>query len=143
MNKINKALMSLDPGIAGKILIGICSLLIAFHVANYLGKIPVNVSWLGRIDSDSTLKFMSFVSVILNVIIIICALVKCKYIYSEKMNSLIDKVLPFVFWWLVGNSIANLFSKSKFEVVVFTPLLLILTVCVYVLKNTDGGAKVR
>lgn len=133
--------MSLDPGVAGKILIGICSVLVVFHVANFFGKIPLNISWLGRIDSNSTLKIMSFVSIILNVIIIICALVKCKYINNARVIALVETILPIVFWWLVGNSIANLFSKSKFEVVVFTPLLLILTVCVYVLKNKDNGAK--
>lgn len=131
--------MRLDPKLAGKILIGTCSMLVVFHVANYLGKIPVNVSWLGRIDSSNGIKIMSLVSIALNVIIIICAAVKCKYINNAYLTSVVEKVLPIVFWWLVGNSVANLFSQFTFEVVFFTPLLVVLTVCVYVLKNTDGS----
>jgi len=138
MNQITHTVMKLNPALAGKILISICSILVAFHASNYLGKIPVNVTWLGRIDSNSTVKIMSLLSIVLNTIIIVCAAVKLNYIDSARIKSIVEKALPIVFWWLVGNSIANLFAKSTFEVVVFTPVLIVLTACVFVIKNTDS-----
>jgi len=130
--------MRLNPRFAGKILIGVCSVLIIFHTTNLFGLIPANVTWLGRIESGFAKMIMAMVSIGLNIVIIICAAVKLGYVKSTNMSSLVEKALPFVFWWLVGNSIANLFSKSKFEVLAFTPLLVVLTVCVYVIKNATN-----
>ena len=130
--------MRLDPVLAGRLLIVICSLLIVFHAANFLGIVPVNITWLGKLDSNESIKIMSLVSIAINLAIVFCAAIKCKYIKNTFLDSIVEKSLPFVFWWLVGNSIANLFAKSKFEVVVFTPILVILTVCVYVLKSTGN-----
>ncbi len=128
--------MRLDPLLAGRLLIGICSLLVVFHTANFLGIVPVNITWLGQLDSNVSIKVMSLVSIAINLVVVFCAAIKCKYIKNTSLDSIVEKLLPIVFWWLVGNSIANLFSKSNFEVVVFTPILIILTVCVFVLKNT-------
>lgn len=130
--------MQLDPVLAGRLLIGICSLLIVFHAVNFLGIVPVNITWLGKLDSNTSIKIMSLVSIAINLVIVFCAAVKSRYVQNTFLDPIVDKLLPFVFWWLVGNSIANLFAKSRFEVVVFTPILVILTVCVYVLKNTGS-----
>ncbi len=126
---------SIESGLAGKILIGLSSGLIGFHIINMLGLIPVNVTWLGRVDADRTMLFMRLLSIFLNLIVIMCALVKCNYVSVPLLTSIIVTILPFVFWWLVGNTIANLFSKSIFEVVIFTPILVILTFCFYIMKT--------
>lgn len=126
---------SIESGLAGKILIGLSSGLIGFHIINMLGLIPVNVTWLGRVDADRTMLFMGLLSIFLNLIVIMCALVKCNYVSVPLLTSIIVTILPFVFWWLVGNTIANLFSKSIFEVVIFTPILVILTFCFYIMKT--------
>ena len=126
---------SIESGLAGKILIGLSSGLIGFHIINMLGLIPVNVTWLGRVDADRTMLLMGLLSIFLNLIVIMCALVKCNYVSVPLLTSIIVTILPFVFWWLVGNTIANLFSKSIFEVVIFTPILVILTFCFYIMKT--------
>jgi len=125
----------LDSKLAGKILIAVSSFLILFHVANLLGYIPRNITWLGQIDSKRTILIMAFVSIALNLIIIFCAVIKCNYWNSDFFNPVVEKILPFVFWWLVGNTIANLFSRSGFEVVVFTPVLVVLTFCMYKIRT--------
>jgi len=141
LRRLTELILRLDYEIAGKMLIAICSTLVIFHLANIFGMIPINITWLGQIDSDNKIKLMSVASVALNMIIIFCAAVKIEYVKSTYLILVVEKVLPFVFWWLIGNSIANLFSKSKFELVVFTPLLIVLTVCVFVLMNTDSIKK--
>jgi len=125
----------LDVALAGKILIVIPSCLVVFHIVNLLGFIPLNITWLGQIDSNRTMVIMGLVSICLNLVLILCALVTCHYWNSPFLSPIVEKILPWVFYWLVGNTIANLFSKSTFEVVVFTPILLILTVCMYKIKN--------
>ena len=125
----------LDFELAGKTLVIVSSCLVIFHVANLLGYVPHNITWLGQIDSNRIMLIMGFVSIALNLLVILCALTKCKFWSSASFNSIVEKILPFVFWWLVGNTIANLFAKSKFEVVVFTPILIVLTVCMYRLKT--------
>jgi len=117
--------------LAGLILIGLCSALLVFHISNFFGLVPLNITWLGRIESNSTMQIMTMISLILNAIIILCATVKCQFIKSPTLLPMVNRMLPFVFWWLIGNTIANLFSKSNFEVLVFTPILLVLTICVY------------
>lgn len=125
----------LDLELAGKVLIFVSSCLVVFHVANLFGYIPHNITWLGQIDSNRTMLIMGLVSMALNLLVILCAVVKCKFWNSATLYSFVEKILPIVFWWLVGNTIANLFAKTKFEVVVFTPILVVLTVCMYKLKT--------
>ena len=127
----------LRPELAGKILIGISSALIVFHVLNLMGLIPLNITWLGHINSDPTMLIMGLLSIFINGVVFLCAMVKCNYVTSIFLRSCVERILPFVFWWLVGNTVANLFSVSIFEAIVFTPILVVLTICIYVIKNQD------
>lgn len=119
---------------AGNILILLSSLLIVFHIINLLGLIPDNIVWTGRVTSERTKLIMGAVSIILNLIILLSAAIRLNYIGNEKQQELVRKILPFLFYWLVGNTIANLFSKSMTEVLVFTPILVILTISCYRIK---------
>ena len=120
--------------LAGTILIFLPAILILFHIANLSGLIPVNIVWTGRIASKNMMLAMGAVSILLNSALIFCAMVKMGIIRNETCQTFVDKLLPFVFWWLVGNTIANLFSKSLFEVIVFTPILVVLTLCCFRIK---------
>ena len=128
INKLNYEL-------AGSVLIFLPAILILFHIANMLGLIPVNIVWTGRIASESMMFVMGTVSILLNGAIMICAMVKLGFIRNDACQTIVEKLLPIVFWWLVGNTIANLFSKSPFEVIVFTPVLVVLTLCFYRIKG--------
>lgn len=105
----------LDAGLAGKLLIGLGCGLILFHTANLLGFVPQKITWLGKIESDRTMLVMGLVSIALNLVIVFCAAVKCNYwnsdIFSPIFSPVVEKILPFVFWWLVGNTIANFFRN--------------------------------
>lgn len=125
----------IGQNLAAKILIGISAALIVFHTANLFGLIPMNITWLGKIEADRTMLIMGAVSILLNAAFVLCAAVELKWVRSPLLASVVEKILPFLFWWLVGNTIANLFSETVFEVVVFTPVLVVLTVCIYRLKN--------
>lgn len=108
--------------------------LILFHVSNLLGLIPVNIVWTGRVTSNHTMLILGLLSICLNAIIIFCTLVKINYLKSKTSHLIANTLMPFVFWWLAGNTVINLFSKSLFEVIAFTPILAILTFCCYKIK---------
>lgn len=127
INKLNLKL-------AGMVLIILPSLLIIFHICILLRLIPHNIVWTGRITSESTITIMALFSILINSVVIFCAAVQLQYINNSKSIYFVEKALPFVFWWLIGNTIANLFSTSKFEIFAFTPILIILSVCFYRIK---------
>lgn len=127
---INK--LKLKP--AGLILIVLPSLLIIFHICILLKILPSDIVWLG-LTSESTTTILALVSILINLIIIFCSVVQLQYLKNKTALSIVEKILPVVFWWLVGNTIANLFSKSSFEIYVFTPILIILTICFYKIKS--------
>lgn len=125
----------LSPKLAGHILIFISSALIVFHIVNILGLTPMNITWLGHVDTDRTKQIMGLFSIFINSAVILCAVVKCNYVRRTSFKLIVERILPFVYWWLVGNTVANLFSKTMFEVIVFTPVLVVLTICVYIIKS--------
>ena len=125
----------LDKRLAGKILIVLCSGLIVFHICNLFGFIPLNITWLGRVESSLSGLLFGLLSIFINSVVIACAVAMCGFVNSQRLRALVQPVLPFVFWWLVGNTIANLFAKSMIEVVVFTPILIVLTICFYRIRK--------
>lgn len=122
--------------LAARILLVVPCLLVIFHIANLFGLVPVNIVWTGRISSSNTMMLMGMFSIALNVAYMWFGAVRSNYINNEFSERFSNKVYPFLFWWLVGNSVANLFSKSTFEIVVFTPILILLAICCYRVRNS-------
>lgn len=127
----------LNYKLAAHILIIVPALLVIFHVFNLLGLVPENIVWTGRISSNKTMLFFGMVSIFLNIAYMWFGAVRSHYIQNTFSDNLAKRIYPFLFWWLVGNSIGNLFSKSNFEVIVFTPILVLLTVCFYRVRNNS------
>lgn len=121
----------LSAKLAGTILIILPSLLIVFHLCIFMRILPHNIVWTGRITSESTVSIMAIISILINLVVIFCAAVQMNYLKDNRAILIAEKILPFVFWYLVGNTIANLFSKTPFELYFFTPILIILTICFY------------
>lgn len=119
---------------AGLVLIILPALLIVFHICIFLKLIPSNIVWLGQVSSESSSAIMAIVSIVINGILIFCSIVQLQYFKNKTAHAIVEKMLPFVFWYLVGNTVFNLFSKSSFEVYFFTPILIILTICFYRIK---------
>lgn len=121
----------LSYSLAARILVVVPGMLVIFHICNLLGWIPGNIVWTGRLSSNDTMILMGIVSVALNVAYLWFGSVRCNYIETANSTAWANKLYPFLFWWLVGNSVANLFARSNIEVLVFTPILILLTICCY------------
>lgn len=128
----------LSYALAAKILVVVPCLLIIFHLCNLLGFVPLNIVWTGRVSSSKAFFAMGILSIVLNIAYMWFGLVRGKTIDKPSFQTFANRLYPFLFWWLVGNSIANLFSKSRFEVFVFTPVLILLTICCYRVRSERG-----
>ena len=111
--------------------------LIVFHICNLFGLIPQNIVWTGRISSRTSLVVMGSLSIVLNLLLVFCALIGGEYITNQKYQNIGRVLIPFMFWWLVVNTIANLFSVSRLELIVFTPMLILLTISCYVIWRSN------
>ena len=130
-----------DYNLAARILIIAPGILVIFHICNLFGLVPGNIVWTGRISSSKTMLLFGLVSIALNFTYMWFGAVRGNYIQNLFSDSLANKLYPFLFWWLVGNSVANVFSKSNFEVIAFTPILILLTICCYRVRNSSDDIR--
>jgi hypothetical protein len=99
---------------------------IVFHLLVLVGVVPYSIVWGGRINSTTELVIFEIFSISVMVIVIAVIANKGGYLSS---NSLWLKQLSTLLLWLLVilfalNTIGNLFAKSLFETIVFTPLTL-------------------
>lgn len=95
---------------------------ILFHILVLIQIIPYTIVWAGKIDSVEKMRAFELLSIAINIFLITTLLLKGNYI-----NTTISvKVLNGIIWLFVIlfslNTIGNLFSKTNFELFVFTPL---------------------
>lgn len=114
-------------------------LILCFHGLVFSGIIPYSIVWAGKLNSVEEMKLFESVSIGINALLLLVFLLK-KYL---KKNQLIISVLNFIIWLFVIlfalNTIGNLFSKSRVELLLFTPLTFILALLCYriVMKEKD------
>ncbi len=103
------------------------SFVFVFHVLILFKIIPYTIVWGGRIKTDIAMYRFETVSLILNALFLIIVLIKSGYINFTIHN----KVLNSLFWIMAVlfliNTVGNMFSKNRWERIIFTPLTLLLT----------------
>jgi len=114
-------------------LIVIYSLVFIFHILIVCKVIPYRIVWGGRLKTDTEMYRFESVSLAVNALFLTIVLIKANYI-----NLQVDSAVLTVSFWIMAilflvNSVGNLFSKSKWERIVFTPLTILLTVLSIVL----------
>ena len=90
--------------------------------------IPYTIVWAGRLNSDIEMYLFETVSFLLNAFFLFVVLIKTNYTKTRISTRVITGLL-----WAMGflfflNTIGNLFSKSNFELLLFTPVTAILCV---------------
>lgn len=113
---------------ATRILIGIFTLVILFHLLVIIGYVPSSIVWGGRANSHKELLRLELVSVLVNVLFLIFIL-----ILHRTINIQINVKIARLVLWIMGilfllNTIGNLFSKSNIETMIFTPITLLLSI---------------
>ena len=110
------------------IMICIFSLILVFHLLVLMQIIPYTIVWAGKLNSVTEMRNFESVSILLNLLMLLVILVKADYV-KWRIN---QRILNSIMWTFVVlfslNTIGNLFSKSTFELIVFTPLTFLMAV---------------
>lgn len=102
-----------------------------FHLLIIAKVIPYTIVWGGRLTNDAEMLRMESVSIAINLFILLIVAMKAGYI----RQFIPAKVINIILWILVGlmlaNTVANIFSATWFEAIVFTPLTLLYALFLY------------
>lgn len=99
---------------------------IVFHLLVLVGVVPYSIVWGGRINSTTELVIFEIFSI--SVMVIVIAVIANKGGYLSSRSPWLKQLAALLLWLLAIlfalNTIGNLFAKSLFETIVFTPLTL-------------------
>lgn len=122
------------------ILIALFSLTIVFHILVLAAVIPHDIVWGSRINATEVTTFET-ISIVLNVLFLSIMLISAgilKVKISPKVINVAIWVMMVVF---LLNTVGNLLSESAFEKAVFTPLTLILSICLLIIALANRKKK--
>jgi hypothetical protein len=113
--------------LAGYILLITLGLLIIFHILIFVGIVPYNIVWAGKIKSKKELLFMESISLFISLMAVI--------IVGSKTNNLIlikDPTIVNIGMWIllalfVFNTIGNLTAKNPIEKYGFGTLTILIS----------------
>lgn len=109
-------------------LIAIFSVTIILHVLIVLRLIPYSFIWGGRLKSDRQMYVFEAFSISFNAVFLILMMIIAGWL-NFPISAQFIKVLLWVMMILFAlNSVGNLFSTTKLERVVFTPVTIIITI---------------
>lgn len=108
-----------------KTLIVLTLIALAYHIIIITELIPYDAVWGGRLKSREQMLQFEFVSIAINLFMLLVILIKGAYIKIK-----IPKLIVNSFLWLFAilftfNTVGNLFSVSIWETIIFTPITLI------------------
>ncbi len=107
------------------ILIILFSVTIVFHLLVLLGLIPYDMVWGGRLQTKTEMIQFEVVSIIVNLLFLFVLSIRRGWFKVKVSNSIIKGFL----WFMVGlfllNTVGNLLSESRMEMLIFTPLTFI------------------
>ncbi len=113
--------------VASYTIITICGLIIIYHTLIITRFIPYEYTWGGRLETVEQMYKFEAVSIIINIIFILSALIRVEAfprITSGKVLCIMFFVFAIIFFI---NTVGNIFSESLWEAIIFTPITLILS----------------
>ena len=114
--------------LAAKTILIVCAAVICFHMLIVTGVIPYTIVWGGRLTNSAEMLQFETVSITINLLIMLTVAVRSRYIPQVIPQKVVTVLLWFFAVMLVGNTVANVFSVTTFEKVVFTPMTFLLAV---------------
>ncbi len=106
-------------------MLALLCVVIIFHVLVLIQVIPYAIVWAGRMKSVEEMVVFEGLSIAVNVFLIVTLLMKGEYLKTNFPERFLNGIIWFFAILFAVNTIGNLFSKTVFELVVFTPLTFI------------------
>ena len=123
--------------IALKLMTGLLSLILLFHLCVLFGIFSHEKVWAGKLNSLDEMKIFETISIVINVFLITILFFKSKNIKNNVTNKVVNVILwGFVFLFAL-NTIGNLFAKSIIEQILGTALTFISSVLCWIIVRRD------
>src|SRR5918993_5927995 len=101
--------------IAVKLMLWLIIIVIIFHLSIILKFIPYEITWGGRLKSDSEMYVFETISIVINLFLIWILSIKGNYIRPAIPIKVVNLIL-WIFLVIFGfNTIGNVFAKTNFE----------------------------
>lgn len=108
------------------------SLIIIFHLLVITSVIPSDIVWGSRLSSQDQLILFESISIVLNVVFLIVIFIRMGVLKMNVSKKLINGFLWAMMVLFLLNTLGNLASESSFEKLAFTPVTLILSICLLI-----------
>jgi len=116
-----------------KLMIGLLTIVIAFHFCVLFEIISYKIVWAGKINSLDEMRVFESVSILINTLLIAILYIKSKNIKNNVSNKVVNAIVwVFVFLFAL-NTIGNLFAKSMIEQILGTTLTFISSVLCWII----------
>lgn len=101
--------------IAIQLMLWLIILVIIFHLSIILKIIPYEITWGGRLKSDSEMYVFETISIVINLFLIWILSIKGNYIRQVIPIRVVNLILWIFLVIFVFNTIGNVFAKTNFE----------------------------
>ena len=125
--------------IALKLMIGLLSIVLIFHLCVLFEIISYKIVWAGTLNSKEEMYVFEAVSILINFFLIIVLYIKFQNIKKSETNRIINIIIwVFVFLFAL-NTLGNLFAENLIEQILGTLLTFIsATLCWIIVKKKSN-----
>lgn len=116
-----------------KFMIGLLVVVVLFHFSILFQIIPYTIVWAGKLNTVNEMYAFEATSIAVNLFLILILVLKGHYIKHSVPEKWLNGILWFFVVVFALNTIGNLFAKTVFEKVVFTPLTLISAIFIWII----------
>ncbi len=128
----------LNKKMAVKLMIGLLSLVILFHLGVVLELISYEVVWAGKLKSKEEMYVFEILSILLNVLLIHVVYIKFQAIKNNKVTRIVDGILWVFVVLFALNTIGNLFATRLLEQVFGTFLTFLSSILCWIIVRKEA-----
>lgn len=124
--------------IALKLMIGLLSLVLIFHLCVLFEIISYKIVWAGKLNSKEEMYVFEAVSILINFFLIIVLYIKFQNIKKSETNRIINIIIWLFVFLFALNTLGNLFAENLIEQILGTLLTFIsATLCWIIVKKKN------
>lgn len=121
-----------------KLMIGLLSIVILFHLCVLLGVISYEVVWAGKLNSKEEMFVFETVSILLNFLLIITFYIKLQNIKKNVQNRVVNIIIWIFVFLFALNTIGNIFANSLIEQFLGTFLTFVSSILCWVIVKKEN-----
>ena len=124
--------------IALKLMIGLLSIILIFHLCVLFEIISYKIVWAGRLNSKEEMYVFEAVSILINFFLIIVLCIKFQNIKKSETNRIINIIIWLFVFLFALNTLGNIFAENLIEQILGTLLTFIsATLCWIIVKKKN------